>query len=88
MDWNARLTRAEKRGEFTDKDQELAMRFATCAVGEHRGEYKEATCHPGCPASGKLMGLGSRFATNDVVAARALYDRIQAWFRHYGKRAA
>ena len=94
MDWNKRLKRAEKRGEFTPVDKRLARDWTSCAVGENRGSYKEGKARWDDEAEPYALGLsvaGCNFyaavSMNNVVRARVIYDRIQAWFRRYGKAA-
>lgn len=90
--WAERLDAAEKRGWFTVDDDRRVRPWTSCAVGEHRGEYTEAdhAYYTGVPASEKLLDLGAYFASqvtgDSILAARQTYDRIQAWFRRYGKR--
>ena len=93
MDWNARLTRAEKRGKFTRTDRDLGRPWTSCAVGEHSGCYDVGKfMTEGEPNANGLFHLGIDFSValrhDDIAEARRIYDRIQAWFRRYGKRAA
>ena len=92
MNWDARLTRAEERGEFSPKDKRLAQQWTTCAVGENRGRYDESPSQmEATPRADGLDSLGCTFygaiSRDNIFAARAIYDRIQAWFVKYGKAA-
>ncbi len=92
MSWDARLTRAEKKGEFTNADRRLGGPWVSCAVGEHSGSYDEDKfVTEGEPNANGLFHLGADFSLfvrhGNVAEAREVYDRIQAWFRRYGKAA-
>ena len=89
MDWNARLTRAERQNTFLYMERDLAGDWPTCAVGGHSGQYAARDSRR--PRAAGLLNLGYAFNSaihqNEVAKARAIYDRIQAWFRRYGKAA-
>ena len=82
--WAKRLDAAEKRGRFTKQDIKLASHWRTCAVGEHRGEFREAGGDGECPLSKVLRVAGQDFVLaikqDSVALARSAYDIIQAWF--------
>lgn len=93
MNWDARLKRAEKQGVFLDADKDLAGEWSSCAVGENKGEYRTNSINKYTadrPRAGQLWKLGMDFqwavAYDKVSEARALYDRIQAWFKRYGRK--
>jgi hypothetical protein len=85
MNWNDRLTRAEKRGMFTPMDERLGLSFATCAVGEHKAllalQPRSENSSGGLPFDPVLVDLGCDFywavLKNRVATARTLHNRIQ-----------
>ena len=40
MNWGERINRAIKRGRFLDEERELALSYATCAVGERIAQLR------------------------------------------------
>ena len=46
MNWGERINRAIKRGRFLDEEQELALSYATCAVGERIAQLRGQGIEP------------------------------------------
>ena len=46
MDWRERIEQAIKRGRFLDEERELALSYATCAVGERIAQLRAKGIEP------------------------------------------
>lgn len=84
--WSERITAAEKRGKFTDREIDIARSWTTCAVGEKRN-YSEAIMKLDNDAFDKFMetqecklGLSFSWAVDahDFTNAERLYEEIMA----------
>ena len=89
--WRQIIDTAKRRGHFTAEDMRLAgPAWTTCAVGEHRGQYRASGL--GRPHSATLTWHGTTFylkvVANEIAAAEEAYERIQRWFARYGKKEA
>ncbi len=87
MKWIDRIKRAIKKGEFTVKDERLANKFNTCAIGEKFNMYEKPKWWAflkekfGREKANKLCDLGVTFydkvSDNDTAGAREIYNKIQ-----------
>ncbi len=84
MNWHERIDAAEKRGSFTDEDQDLANNWVTCPCGEQdpripRAESAFHSC--GMPLDDELADLGADFSDavddNDFIYCRTLLGEIE-----------
>ena len=81
LTWDERITRAEKRGRFTEDDRWCAANFSTCAVGENADSYRPRWSGSSVPLDLKLFEYGYDFdeavRIDNIPKARKLYGRIQ-----------
>lgn len=63
MNWQQRVARALRRGEFNAMDKRLSAPWISCAVGEYRGQYEEVTVAwaEACPVDYDLISYGAAF---------------------------
>lgn len=90
MNWEQRIDRAAKVGRFTAAERQRARSWASCAVGEHRDEYRgtavprkvgQLSSWKYMPADPVLSRLGVEFfgevMENRAEGARAIHRKIQ-----------